>query len=83
MRAPNIGAMNSDREIPSPCSPENEPLNRLTRSQAASARTRMVRTSAASFMSRIGRTWRQPTEACAYHVPRVPLRPNSSVIASV
>ena len=32
---------------------------------------RMARTPPAVFMSRIGRTCRQPTEACAYQVPRV------------
>ena len=34
-------------------------------------------------MSRIGRTCSVPTEACAYQVPRVPCRANTSVSASV
>ena len=34
-------------------------------------------------MSRIGRTCSVPTDACAYQVPRVPWRANTSVSASV
>ena len=34
-------------------------------------------------MSRIGRTCNVPTEACAYQVPRVPWRANTSVSAAV
>ena len=34
-------------------------------------------------MSRIGRTWRVPTEACAYQVPREPYLENTSVSAWV
>jgi hypothetical protein len=82
-RGPNIRSWNSEREMPSPCSPECEPSKRRTRSQAASAIARIARTPPSSFMLRMGRTWRQPTEAWAYQVPTVPWRANSSVTASV
>ena len=83
MRGPNIGAMNSEREMPSPCSPEYEPSNRRTSSTAPSAMARMLAISSADFILRIGRTCRHPTDAWAYQVPRVLWRANRSVIADV
>ena len=83
MRSPNIVAWNSERLRPSPCSPECEPRYSLTIANASSAIARIVRAPDGSFMLRIGRTWRQPTEACAYHVPSVPYRANSRVSRSV
>ena len=40
--------------------------------KASSAMARIAFTSLSSFRLRTGRTCRQPTEACAYQVPRVP-----------
>ena len=50
---------------------------------ASSAIARIFRAPDSSFMLRIGRTCRQPTEACAYQVPSVPWRSNSRVRRSV
>ena len=58
--------------MPSPCSPQCEPLYSLTIANASSAMARMVLASFSSFRFSTGRTCRQPTEACAYQVPLVP-----------
>ena len=83
MREPNIGSLNSDRTIPSPCSPEWLPLYSRTRAKHSSAMARIFLTSSPSFMFSTGRTCRQPTEACAYQVPLVPCLANTSFSRSV
>ena len=72
MREPNIVSWNSERTMPSPCSPECEPLYSRTISKVSSAIARIALTSFSSFRLSTGRTCRQPSEACAYIVPRVP-----------
>ena len=67
-RSPNIISWNSERLRPSPCSPECEPLYSLTIANASSAMARIFLAPDSSFMFRMGRTCRQPTEACAYQV---------------
>ena len=54
-------------------------LEALTIAKASSASLRIAATSLSRRRSRIGRTCRQPTEACAYQVPRVSCRSNTSV----
>ena len=83
MRRPNIGSWNSERTIPSPCSPECEPLYSRTMAKHSSAMARILATSAGSFMFRIGRTCSVPTEACAYQVPLVPCLANIRLSRSV
>ena len=65
--------------MPSPCSPECEPLYSRTIAKASSAMARIAFTSLSSRRLSTGRTCRQPTEACAYQVPRVPCFSNTSV----
>ena len=65
--------------MPSPCSPECEPLYSRTIANASSAMARIALTSLSSRRLSTGRTCRQPTEACAYQVPRVPCFSNISV----
>ena len=72
MRGPNIGSLNSDRTMPSPCSPLWLPLYSRTSAKHSSAIARIFATSAGSFMLSTGRTCRQPTLAWAYQVPLVP-----------
>ena len=50
---------------------------------ASSAMERIFRAPDSSFMLRMGRTCRHPTEACAYQVPCVPCLRNSFVSRSV
>ena len=69
--SPNIIGLNSEREIPSPCSPECDPSNFFTSSNASSAIARILITSLLLFIFRMGLTCRHPTDACAYHVPDV------------
>ena len=69
--------------MPSPCSPECEPLYSRTNANACSAMARIALTSLSSRRLRIGRTCRQPTEACAYQVPLVPFFSNTSVRRAV
>ena len=83
MRGPNIASWNSLRARPSPCSPLCEPLYSRTSEKHSSATARIVATSFGSFMFSTGRTCRQPTEACAYHVPLVPCFSNTSFSRSV
>ena len=64
--------------MPSPCSPECEPLYSRTMAKASSAMARMARTSLSSRRLSTGRTCRQPTAACAYQVPRVPFLSKTS-----
>ena len=58
-------AMNGPRTRPSPCSPESAPPNSSTRSATSFAIASNCSTPAAVFMLTTGRTWRQPTDACA------------------
>ena len=83
MRSPNIWVWNSERTSPSPCSPECEPLYSRTMAKASSAIARMVFTSLSSLTLRTGRTCRQPSEAWAYQVPRVPCFSKIAVSRSV
>ena len=83
MSAPNILVWNSDREIPSPCSPECDPLYLSTRSNASSAISRIVLASFSSFIFSTGRTCRQPTDAWAYQVAGVPCLLKTSVSPAV
>ena len=53
---PNITSLNSERAMPSPCSPECEPPYSLTSLKASSAMPRMAETSSAFFISNTGRT---------------------------
>ena len=69
--------------MPSPCSPECEPLYSRTNAKASSAMARIALTSLSSRRFSTGRTCRQPTEACAYQVPRVPCFSNTSVSRAV
>jgi len=80
MRSPSMVSRNSERSRPSPCSPECVPPYSRTTSCASSAIARMRRTSPGSRRLSAGRTCRQPTEACAYHVPSAPCLPNISSI---
>ena len=59
----NIFSMNSDLTIPSPCSPEKEPPNFLTKAQASSAIILIFLTSSLIFIFKTGRTCKHPTEA--------------------
>jgi len=72
MRSPSMERRNSERSRPSPCSPECVPCSSRTTSCVASAIVRTSATSSGSFRLSAGRTCRQPTEACAYHVPSAP-----------
>ena len=65
--------------MPSPCSPECDPLYSRTISNASSATA--LRASAPSFCFRLrtGRTCSVPTDACAYQQPLVPCFSNTSV----
>ena len=83
MRRPNILSWNSERTMPSPCSPEWLPLYSATMSNASSAMARSALTSSSCRRFRTGRTCRRPTEAWAYHVPVVPCRSKSAVRRSV
>ena len=78
MRLPSIGSRNSDRTIPSPCSPECEPLNSRTRACASSAIWRILDRSLLFLRLSVGLMWRHPTDACAYQVPVVPCFANTS-----
>src|SRR6266576_6853 len=60
--------------MPSPCSPECDPLYSRTISKVSSAMARIALTSFSSFRFSTGRTCRQPSEACAYMVPLVPAK---------
>ena len=77
-RGPNCQATHSLRTRPSPCSPEKAPLYSRTSALASSAIARIF-TAPSRRMSRIGRTCSVPTDACAYHVPRVPCLRNTSL----
>ncbi len=77
-RGPNCQPTHSLLTNPSPCSPENAPLNARTIAPASSAIARIF-CAPSRRMSRIGRTCSVPTEACAYQVPRVPCLANTCV----
>ena len=83
MRGPNIRSWNSERTMPSPCSPECEPLYSATMAKASSAMARNARTSLSWRRLSTGRTCSSPTEAWAYQVPSVPWRAKSAVSRSV
>ncbi len=70
-RGPNCQATHSPRHRPSPCSPEYAPLYSRTIAAASSAIARIL-AAPSRRMSRIGRTCKVPTLACAYQVPLVP-----------
>ena len=78
-RVPSIGSRNSERIQPSPCSPECEPPSSPASANASAAIARSRSTSSPSRRSSAGRTWRQPTEACAYHTAWVAWRSMTSV----
>src|ERR1700722_11406874 len=79
---PNCHSIHSPRHRPSPCSPLYEPLYLRTSSEASCAMARIF-VAPSRRMSRMGRTCRVPTEACAYQVPCVPYFANMLVSASV
>jgi len=83
MRGPNIASWNSERTMPSPCSPECEPLYSRTIANVSSAMARMAFTSFSSRRFSTGRTWRQPSEACAYMVPLAPCLAKTALSRSV
>ena len=57
--APNIGSWNSERTMPSPCSPECEPLYSRTMANASSAMARIFLTSSSCLRLSTGRTCRR------------------------
>ena len=61
---PYIRSRNSERDRPSPCSPESDPPSSMTRSATRSAMRRIRATSPGSRVSSAGRMCRQPTDAC-------------------
>ncbi len=85
-RKASLSAGPNCHSIHSPCSPLNAPLYLRTSAEASCAIERIFAAplpGPAARMSRIGRTCSVPTEACAYQVPRLPWRANTSVNASV
>ena len=62
---PNIFSVNAPRTRPSPCSPESAPPNSSTRSAMSLAIASKRRTPSTVLRFTTGRTWRQPTDACA------------------
>src|SRR5215211_6495377 len=60
---PYIFSINSERERPSPCSPEMDPPQLTTRSATSSAMRRIRETPSGSEVSRAGLTCRHPTLA--------------------
>ena len=63
-RGPNIRSVYTPRRMPSPCSPESEPPNSMTRSATSEVIERMTLRPSSSLMFTDGRMCRQPSEAC-------------------
>ena len=83
MRLPSMGSRNSERMIPSPCSPECDPLYSRTSAWASSAMRRIFDTSSPLLRFKVGRTCRHPTEAWPYQTAVVSWRAKTSVSRSV